>query len=93
MKSAVIYLNVLQYLREKYPALSKNLRVKEERVKAYIIGFLNEIDKQEIKLALLEDTDSHGSRVLDLLKPHKEIIVELEQFVNDRIYYGKSNGV
>ena len=66
---------------------------KEDSVKSYIKAYLNLIDKEEIKLAILEDTDATGSRVLDLVKSHKELIIELNNFVNCRMFYGKDNGI
>ena len=50
---------------------------------------IQSIDSNALRLRVLEDTDFKGRTVLDLVKPHFELLVLFEDFIQARYMYGK----
>lgn len=54
---------------------------------------IKSINRDSLRKMILEDKDMKGRTVLSLLKPHLELIVLIEDFIQARFRYGKDGGI
>lgn len=93
IKTGLLLLEFFTFLHLKFHNLKSELSEALANVTSLLTVFIKSTHRDALLHMILKDTDIRGRSVLSLLKPHLELIVLIEDYIQARFQFGKDSGI